>query len=110
MSGVHIRDIGELIVRDVQQLRQLRPVGAGLIQHDEELAVGQHGAGSVGLEQVIYVLRNTSAERTVFPHPLPKGEQEVGGVFVLEQQIDLVNENITVGKARLSVLLLLSKS
>lgn len=51
--GVHVGDIGELIVGDIQQLGQLRPVGGSLVEHNQELAVGQHGAGGVGLEQVV---------------------------------------------------------
>ena len=52
-AGVHIGDVGELVVRDVQQPGQLRPVRRRLVEHDEELAVGQHGPGGVGLEQVV---------------------------------------------------------
>ena len=54
MNG--LGDVGELVVRDVQQPRQLRPVGGRLVQHDQELAVGQHGSGGVGLEQIIDIL------------------------------------------------------
>lgn len=52
-TRVHVGDVGELVVRDVQQLGQLLPVGGRLVQHDQELTVGQHGAGGVGLEQVV---------------------------------------------------------
>ena len=54
MNG--LGDVGELVVRDVQQPRQFRPVCRRLVQHDQELAVGQHGSGGVGLEQIIDIL------------------------------------------------------
>ena len=47
----------KLVVGDVQQPCQFLPVGAGLVQHDEEFAVGQHGTGGVGLEEIVHVLR-----------------------------------------------------
>ena len=86
-SGLHIGDVGELIVRDIQELGQLRPVGGRLVQHDQELAVGQHGPGRMGLEQVIYILRQPGAAGAILPHPLPEGEEKVGAVLMLEQQV-----------------------
>ena len=52
-AEVHVGDVGELVVRNVQQPRQLRPVGGRLVQHDQEFTVGQHGPGGVGLEQIV---------------------------------------------------------
>lgn len=52
-TEVHVADVGQLVVRDVQQLGQLSPVRGRLVEHDQKLAVGQHGAGRVGLEQVV---------------------------------------------------------
>lgn len=86
-SKVHIGDVGELVVGDVQQSGQLQTVGAGLVEHDQELTVGQHGPGRVGLEQIVYILGQAGTAGTVLPNPLPKGEQEVGAVLMLEQQV-----------------------
>ena len=84
---VHVGDVGELFIRDIQQTGQLHPVGAGLIEHDQEFAVGQHGPGGVGLEQIIHVLGQAGAAGPVLPHTFPEGEEEVGAVLMLEQQV-----------------------
>ena len=86
-AEVHIGDVRELVVRDVEQAGQLRPVRARLIEHDQKFAVGQHGAGRVGLEQVVHILGQAGAAGPVLPHPLPEGEEEVGAVLMLEQQV-----------------------
>ena len=52
-SEVHVGDIGELVVRDAQKPRQLDSVRAGLIQHDEELAVGEHRPRRMALEEIV---------------------------------------------------------
>ena len=52
-SGIHVGDVAQLIVRNIQQPGQLQPVSGRLIQHDQEFAVGQHGSGGMGLEQVV---------------------------------------------------------
>ena len=66
---------------------QLRPIRARLVEHDQEFAVGQHGAGRVGLKQVVHILGQASAAGSVLPYPLPEGEEEVGAVLMLEQQV-----------------------
>lgn len=81
-AKVHIGDVGELVVRDVQQPGQLQPVGAGLVEHDQEFTVGQHGLGRVGLEQIVHILGQAGTAGTVLPDPLPKGKQEVGAVLI----------------------------
>lgn len=55
-SKVHIGDVGELVVGDVQQPGQFQPVSAGLVEHDQEFTIGQHGPGRVGLEQIVHIL------------------------------------------------------
>ena len=45
----------------------------------------------MGLQQIIDVLRQPRAADTVFAHPLPEREQEIGAVLVLKQQVDFVN-------------------
>ncbi len=85
MNG--LGDVGELVVRDVQQPRQLRPVGGRLVQHDQELAVGQHGPGGVGLEQIVHVLSEAGTAGPVLSDTLPQGKQEIRAVFVLEKKV-----------------------
>ena len=65
---------------------QLRPIRARLVEHDQEFAVGQHGAGRVGLKQVVHILRDARGISAVLSYTLPKGEQEVCTVLVLEQK------------------------
>ena len=90
-AGLHIGDVGELVVRDIQQSRQFRPIRRRLIEHDKELTVCQHGAGGVGLQEVAHILRNAGAAGAVFADTLPEGKQEVCTVLMLEQQIYLVD-------------------
>ena len=92
-TGFHIRDIRKLRVRDIQQFRKLHAVGRSLIEHNNELGVCEHRSRGVALKQVVHVLRNTGTESAVFTNALPKSEQEVGAVLVLEQQIDLIYED-----------------
>lgn len=61
---------------------QLQPVGAGLVEHDQEFTVGQHGLGRVGLEQIVHILGQAGTAGTVLPDPLPKGKQKVGAVLI----------------------------
>ena len=72
-------------------MRQFFPIRGRLIQHDEELTVCQHGAGRVGLQQVLDILTDPRSASLVFSHTFPEGEQEIGAVLMLEQQIDLVD-------------------
>ena len=90
-AGVYIGDVGELVVRDVQQMRQFLPIRRRLIQQDEELRVCQHGPCRVGLEQVLNVLTDPGAASLILSHAFPEGEQEIGAVLMLEQQVDLVD-------------------
>ena len=45
----------------------------------------------MGLQQIIDVLRQPRAAGTVFAHPLPEREQEIGAVLVLKQQVNFVD-------------------
>ncbi len=45
----------------------------------------------MGLQQIIDVLCQTRSAGPVFAHPLPECEQEIGAVFVLEQQVNFVD-------------------
>ena len=72
-------------------MRQFLPICGRLIQHDEKFAVGQHGAGRVRLEQVFDILTDPRSASLILSHTFPEGEQEIGAVFMLKQQIDLVD-------------------
>ena len=91
VSKIYARNIRKLIVRNIEQPRQLDSVRTRLIEHEQKLAVRQHRSGSMGLQQIIDVLRQPRAAGTIFAHPLPEGKQEIRAVFVLEQQIDFIN-------------------
>ena len=47
----------------------------------------------MALQKVIHILCDTGTVRTIFTHTLPEGKEEVCRVFMLEQQIDFINEN-----------------
>ena len=47
----------------------------------------------MGLEQVVHILRDTCGISAVLSHTLPKREQEIGAVFVLEQKVDLIDKD-----------------
>ena len=93
MTGINIGDIGKLGVRNVQQLRKLQSVCGCLIEHNNELGVCQHRSCRVGLKQVVHILRDARGISAVLSHTLPKGEQEVCTVFVLEQKVDLIDKD-----------------
>lgn len=50
VAAWYVGYIGELILRDIQQLCKFYSVRRCLVEHDEELAIGQHRAGCVALE------------------------------------------------------------
>ena len=91
MPKIYARNVGKLVVRNIEQPRQLDSVRTRLIEHEQKLAVRQHRSGGMGLQQVVDVLRQPRAAGTVFAHPLPEREQEIGAVLVLKQQVDFVN-------------------
>ena len=91
MPKIYARNVGKLVVRNIEQPRQLDSVRTRLIEHEQEFAVRQHRSGSMGLQQVVDVLRQPRAAGPVFAHPLPEREQEIGAVLVLKQQVDFVN-------------------
>ena len=47
----------------------------------------------LALQKIFNVLSDTGTESAVFTNALPKGEQEVCAVLVLEQKVDLINED-----------------
>lgn len=93
ISGINIRDIGELQIRNIEKLGKLHPVSAGLIQHDNKFAVRGHGAGCMTLQQIIHILRNPRTKNAILSNPLPEREQKVGAIFVLEQKLDFIDKD-----------------
>lgn len=91
MPKIYARNVGKLVVRNIEQPRQLDSVRTRLIEHQKKFAVCKHRAGGMGLQQIIDVLRQPRAAGPVFAHSFPEGEQEIGAVLVLKQQVDFVN-------------------
>lgn len=87
---IHIGDVGELVVRNVEELGQFQPIRPRLVQHEEEFRVGKHGSCRMALEQIGHILGDTHAAGVILSHPLPEGEQEVCAVFVLEEKVDFI--------------------
>jgi len=52
-TGFHIGDVVHLLIGDVQEPTQLLPVRCCLVQHDDELGVGKHGAGLHRIQQIV---------------------------------------------------------
>ncbi len=93
MPRIHIRYIRQLQVRDVQELRELGPVRRRLVQHDDELGVTEHRPRRVRLQEVEDVLCDPRAVGAVLPDPLPELEQELRGILVNEEEVDLIDED-----------------
>ena len=91
MPKIYARNVGKLVVRNIEQPRQLDPIRTRLIEHEQKFTVCKHGSCCVGLQQIVDILRQARAAGPIFAHPLPEREQEIGAVLVLEQQIDFVN-------------------
>ena len=87
MTGIHIGDIGKLGIGAIQELCLLNAVSGCLIEHHNELRVGQHRSCRMGLEQIVHILRDAGSIDSVLTDTLPKREQAVGAVLVLEQQL-----------------------
>ena len=47
----------------------------------------------MALQEVVHVLRDTRAVRPILTHTLPKGKKEVSGIFMLKEQVNLVNKD-----------------
>ena len=82
----HVGDVPQLGVRDVQQFGQFRPVGGALVEHDQELRVGQHQAGGIGAQQFIHILGHAGDQAVVLADALPQLVEEIGAVLVPEQE------------------------
>ena len=96
LTCTHIRDIAHLQIGDVQEPGKLDTVCGSLIEHDDKLAVSKHRPRRMALQEVVHILGNARAVRPVFPHTLPEGKEEVGGILMLKEQVNLVNKNESV--------------
>ena len=81
-----VSNIAQLVVGNVQQLRQFRAVGGALVQHHQKLRVRQHQAGGVGAQQFVHILRQTGHKSVVLADALPQLVKEIGAVLVAEQK------------------------
>ena len=55
----------------------------------------------MALQKILDILRNARNERTVLADTLPQGKEKVCGVFMLEKEIDFINEDIGLSPSRL---------
>ena len=86
-AKVHIGDVGKLVVRDIEQAGQLRPVCGGLVEKHQKLTVGEHEPGRLGAQALLHILRGGGQGRAVLAKPLPCLVEELGGVVILEKQV-----------------------
>ena len=87
------RDVGhiaQLVVGNVQQLRQFRAVCGALVQHYQKLRVGQHQAGGVGAQQLIHILRQPGHKSVVLADAFPQLVEKIRAVLVAEQNVKLL--------------------
>lgn len=55
----------------------------------------------MALQKILDILRNARNERTVLTNTLPKREQKVRRVLMLEKEIDFVDKDIGLSPSRL---------
>ena len=82
----NIGDVAQLVVGNVQQLRQFRAVGGALVQHHEKLRVRQHQAGGVGTQQFVHILRQPGHKSVVLADAFPQLVEKIRAVLVAEQK------------------------
>lgn len=81
-----VGDVAQLVVGDVQQLRQFRAVGGALVQHHQKFRICQHQAGGVGAQQFVHILRQPGHKSVVLADALPQLIKEIGAVLIAEQK------------------------
>ena len=79
-----------MIFTDREEFGKLHAVGAGLIEHDEKLAVGKHGSRRMGLQKVLHVLRQSRTAGSIFSDTFPERKEEIRAVFVLKQEVNFI--------------------
>ena len=72
-----VGDVAQLVVGDVQQLRQFRAVGGALVQHHQKFRICQHQAGGVGTQQFIHILRQPGHKTVVLADAFPQLVEKV---------------------------------
>ena len=87
MARLHIGHIVHLGVGDVQQLTQLLPVGGRLIEQHQKLRVCKHQPRRLRIQTLLHVLGGSGQDAAVFPEPLPRLIQHLGGIVVLEIKV-----------------------
>ena len=87
MTSFGIRDIAELRIGNVKQLRQLCAVGCRLIEQQQKFRVGEHQTRRFGFQTFFYVLACRCQRSTVFAESFPCAVKDFAGVFVFEIQV-----------------------
>ena len=81
-----VGDVAQLVIGNVQQLRQFLAVGSALVQHHQKLRVGQHQAGGVGTQQLVHILRQPGHKTVILADAFPQFVEEIGAVLIAEQK------------------------
>ena len=100
MTRFYVGDIRHLKIRNAHQLCKLFAVGRGLVEHYDKLGVCKHRSCRMALQQIFHILRDTKDISVVLTHLFPHRKEEVLGVVVLEQKVDLVDEDIGLSSLR----------
>ena len=80
---------------NVQQLGKLLTVGSCLVQHDNELGVGQHGAGLYGVQKIFHILRNGCGICVALTELTPCGIEELCRELIFKDNMELVDEDMS---------------
>ena len=59
-----------------------------------------HRSRRMALQQIFHVLRDTENISVILTHLFPHRKEEVCGVFVLEKQVNLVDEDIRLAQVQ----------
>ena len=86
-------NIAHLQVGDVKELCKLDTVCRCLVEHNDKLAVGKHRPRRVALQEVVNILGDARTVRPILTHTLPEGKEEVCGILMLKEQVNLVNKD-----------------
>ena len=92
VARLGVGHIGKLFRRNVQPLRQYLPVACRLVEHIDEIAVLQDVFDLRGGKQVFGVLGRPGGDAAPFSEPFPNLGAVRGGLFLLQQKVELVHE------------------
>ena len=93
-AGLGIVDGVELLRGEVEEPRQLRLVGFGLIQHHQQLRVGQHHTALVVIQQIVHVLGDGGGLNVALAEHPPGVGDELAGLVLLQEHMELVQEHM----------------